>query len=118
MAEGLINALYNGKYKAFSAGTEPTFVNPYTVKVMGEIGIDISHHRSKNIKEFHNQEFDIVITVCDNARKICPVFPGAKKMIHNSFKDPAQSNGSEEHMLNIFRTVRDQIEGYLSELFV
>ncbi len=118
MAEGLVNALYNDKYKTFSAGIEPIFVNPYAVKVMGEIGIDISHYRSKNLKEFYNQGFDIVITVCDNARKICPTFPGAKKMIHNSFKDPAKSNGSEEYILNIFRTVRDQINDWLSEILL
>ncbi len=118
MAEGLINTLYNDKYIAFSAGTKPSFVNPYVVKVMGEIGIDISHHRSKNIEEFYNQEFDFVITVCDNARKICPIFPGAKKMIHNSFQDPAQSIGSEEHILNIFRKVRDQIKHWLSKLLI
>ena len=96
MAEGMINSLYNDKFEAYSAGTEVAFVKPMAIEVMKEIGIDISNHRSKHIREFYGIEFDLVVTVCDNAQKICPVFPGAKKMIHKSFPDPSGVSGTEE----------------------
>ena len=115
MAEGLLNKLYGNKFEAYSAGTEPSKVNPYAITVMKEIDIDISHHRSKHMKEFYGQDFDIVVTVCDNAKKVCPIFPGAKKMIHHAFTDPATAKGSEEEILTIFRTVRDQISQWIKD---
>ena len=94
MAEGLLNALYGNKYKAYSAGTKPSFVNPYAIEVMAEMGIDISKHRSKSIDEFQGITFDYVITVCDNAKATCPFSPGAGEYLHKSFDDPSDFNGN------------------------
>ncbi|MEO0091106.1 MAG: arsenate reductase ArsC [candidate division WOR-3 bacterium] len=117
MAEGLLNHLYGDKYEAYSAGTQPTQVNPYAIKVMQEIGIDISQHRSKSVQEFLNQEFDYVITVCDSANEPCPFFPGGKIRVHQSFPDPTSFIGSEEEILNVFRQVRDKIKQWIQETF-
>ncbi|MEO0084686.1 MAG: arsenate reductase ArsC [candidate division WOR-3 bacterium] len=119
MAEGLLNHLYGDKYQAYSAGTQPTQVNPYAIKVMQEIGIDISQHRSKSVQEFLNEKFDYVITVCDRANETCPFFPNGKKRIHQSFPDPTSFIGisSEEESLNVFRQVRDKIKQWIQETF-
>jgi len=115
IAEGLVNSLFHNKFEAYSAGIEIAEVRPEAVQVMKEIGIDISQHYSKLIKTFYGTQFDLVVTVCDNARMLCPVFPGAKNMIHKSFNDPSSVTGSEEEKLNVFRTVRDQIKTWLEE---
>lgn len=115
MAEGLVNFFYNDKFEAFSGGTKPSKVNPYAIKVMGEIDINISNQRSKHFSEFYGTEIDIAITVCVNAQKVCSVFPGAKKNIHNTFTDPAEAKGTEEEILIIFRNVRDQIHNWIKE---
>ena len=117
MAEGLVNYFFNKEFEAFSAGTNPSKVNPYAIKVMKEIGINISNHRSKHVSEFYGTEFDLVVTVCDNAKKVCPFFPGAKKLVHNSFKDPVEVVGSDESILATFRGVRDDIFKWLSDYF-
>ncbi len=117
MAEGILNHLYGDIYKAYSAGTDPSGVNPLTVKVMYEIGIDISHHRSKDIEEFKNMEFDYIITVCDSSREKCPYFPGGKKYIHKGFKDPSDSGLNEEEKIEAFRKVRDEIKEWIEETF-
>jgi arsenate reductase len=83
---------------------------------MKEIGIDISRHRSKNVDEFRDDTFDCVLTVCDNAKESCPLFPGHANRLHHSFEDPAAVEGSEEQRLSAFRLVRDQIRQYLREL--
>ncbi|MDY6960087.1 MAG: arsenate reductase ArsC [Halobacteriota archaeon] len=114
MAEGLVNHLLKGKYHAYSAGTEPTGVNSYATKVMEEIGIDISSHRSKSIDEFRETKFDYVITVCDNAKEVCPFFPGGKQ-IHKSFVDPSTSQGTDEEILSSFRKVRDEIKEWIMD---
>ncbi|RKY02042.1 MAG: arsenate reductase ArsC, partial [Spirochaetes bacterium] len=88
MAEGLVNYYYSEYFQAKSAGTIPTMVNPYALAVMKELGIDISHQRSKPIEEFRNKTFDIVVTVCDSARETCPFFPG-KIVLHRGFEDPS-----------------------------
>lgn len=118
IAEGLVNSLYNEKYKAFSAGIEPTRINPFAIKVMAEIGIDISNQGSKSLEEFINQDFDWVITVCDNANENCPFFPGGKKRIHKGFKDPTAVTGNDIEKLTAFRTVRDKILGWIKENIV
>jgi len=102
------------EFRAFSAGVEKTRVNPHAIAVMKEIGIDISNHTSKHIDEFSGQEFDIIVTVCDNARESCPFFPG-KKVIHKSFEDP--SNAPPEEMLEAFRKVRNKIKDWLDQDF-
>ena len=118
IAEGLINSLYGEKYKAYSAGTEPSWVNPYAIKVMNEIGIDISKQNSKGLDKFINQDFDFVITVCDNANENCPFFPGGKERMHKSFKDPAAVTGNDMTKLTAFREARDEIMTWLNEQFV
>ena len=93
MAEGLLNMLYKNQYQAHSAGTEPSQVNPYAIKAMAEIGIDISTHHSKSIEEYQGMQFDIVVTVCDDAKESCPFFPG-NRIIHHNFEDPSACGGS------------------------
>ena len=115
MAEGLVNALYNEQFEAFSAGTEVAEVRPQAIQVMKEMGIDISHHYSKNMREFYGTNFDLVATVCDNAKKVCPVFPGAKNMIHKAFPDPSSASGTDEEKLLVFREVRDLIHNWIEE---
>jgi arsenate reductase len=115
MAEGLLNSLYSDRYEAYSAGTEPTSVNPYAIKVMAELGIDISLHQSKSIDEFKNKQFDYIITVCDYAKETCPYFPGSGKKLHQSFDDPSQFRGTEEDILAGFRRVRDEIKYWIEK---
>jgi len=117
MAEGLLNSLYENKYEAYSAGTEPTIVNPYAVQVMSEIGIDISKYQSKSINEFIEQKFDYVITVCDHAKESCPFFPGGLKHLHQSFEDPVSFKGNEADTLSTFRRIRDEIKAWISKEF-
>lgn len=109
MAEGLLRHLAPDRFDVASAGVSPTQVRPEAISAMREIGIDISGHYSKSVDEFAGQEFDYVITVCDNANEQCPVFPGNTKRIHWSFDDPAKAGGEEEARLAIFRRVRDEI---------
>lgn len=115
IGEGLVNKLYGDKFKAYSAGTEVAEIRSQAIEVMSEIGIDISHHYSKHIREFYNKGIDLAITVCDNAQKICPVFPGAKKNIHFSFPDPSEAVGTDQEKLEVFRNVRDQIKEWIEE---
>jgi len=113
MAEGLLRQLAGDKFEVASAGVSPSRVRPEAIKVMAELGIDISEHHSKSVEEFKGQEFDYVITVCDNANEQCPVFPGNTKRIHWSFEDPAAVEGDGVKRLAIFRRVRDEIRGRL-----
>ena len=115
MAEGFLRHLGGDRFEVFSAGIKPTEVNPLAIKVMAEVGIDISSHRSKSAMEFIRQQFDYVITVCDNAKQTCPVFPGKYKKIHWDLEDPAEASGSEEDRLVVFRKIRDQIQNNISE---
>jgi arsenate reductase (thioredoxin) len=110
MAEGLLRNLGGERFEVMSAGTVASFVRPQAIAAMAEIGIDISEHRSKSVEEFATQEFDYVITVCDDANENCPVFPRETKRIHWSFDDPAESGD-----INVFRTVRDEIRAKLEE---
>lgn len=113
MAEGLLRHDGAGRFLVESAGTRPGLVRPEAVEAMLEIGIDISGHRSKSVDEFVGQDFDHVITVCDNAREVCPVFPSRTRMIHHSFEDPAAVEGTWDDRLAAFRRVRDEIRIYL-----
>jgi arsenate reductase len=118
MAEGLLRHDGGDLFEVFSAGTHPGQVRPEAIEALREVGIDISSHRSKSVDEFTNEEFDYVITVCDNAREHCPVLPGAARRIHWSFDDPAAAPGDEAARLAEFRRVRDQIrerlKGFIS----
>ena len=114
MAEGLLRHEGGGKFEVLSAGVKPGSVRPEAIKVMAEIGIDISGHCSKSVDEFAGQQFDYVITVCDNSKETCPVFPGKAERIHQNFEDPPPSSvGSDEERLAIFRRVRDEIRNWL-----
>jgi len=116
MAEGLLRHMAGDNYEVASAGVAPSHLRPEAIKVMGELGIDISGHRSKSVDEFLGQEFDYVITVCDNANEQCPVFPGQTRRIHWSFEDPAAAPGDEPTRLAVFRRVRDEIKQRMQEL--
>jgi arsenate reductase (thioredoxin) len=113
MAEGLLRNDAGDRFEVFSAGTKPSHVRPEAIAVMGELGIDISSHRSKRVDEFMGQQFDYVLTVCDNAKESCPMFPGKTITIHKNFEDPAALQGSEEERLALFRNVRDKMRNYL-----
>ncbi len=115
MAEGLLRHMAGDSVSVFSAGVEPGFVRPQAVAAMRERGIDITRQWSKSVDEFAGQEFDYVITVCDNARDRCPVYPGETERLHWSFDDPAKAEGDEEAVLAVFRRVRDEIESRLRE---
>ncbi|MDQ2715491.1 MAG: arsenate reductase ArsC [Chloroflexota bacterium] len=110
MAEGLLRSLAAGRIEVFSAGTAPSSVNPLAIQVMRERDIDISHQRSKHLREFQSQPFDVVITVCDQAAEQCPIFSGRAERIHWSFPDPAAVHGPEEERLVAFRAVREALE--------
>jgi arsenate reductase len=115
MAEGLLRHDGGPEFEVFSAGTHPSHVRPEAIAVMQEVGIDISGHRSKSIEEFAGQHFDHVITVCDNAKESCPVFPATTQRIHWSLEDPAAVRGSEEQRLAEFRRIRDQLRTHLHQ---
>ncbi len=114
LAEGILRRRAGDLLDVHSAGSKPAgYVHPRAVEVMREIGIDISGHRSKSVDEFAACDFDYVLTVCDNAKESCPVFPGHSKRLHQGFEDPAAATGSAEETLAVFRQVRDQIRAYL-----
>ncbi len=113
MAEGLLRHMAGDRFEVFSAGTRPAGLNPNAVKAMAEIGIDISRSRSKSVDEFAAQKFDYVLTVCDNAKEQCPIFPGNGNRVHRSFEDPAAAPPDQQ--LAVFRKVRDQIAEWLRE---
>ena len=127
MAEGLLRAMYGEEYEAYSAGVVATSVDPSAVKVMKEIGIDISGQHSKTSSEFGDTIFDLAVTVCDRARQACPIcstrlelpssLPKARDLVHKSFEDPAGAVGSEEEQLLAFRRVRDEIKDWIAQVF-
>lgn len=109
MAEGLVNHYLGDRFRAFSAGTEATRVNPLAARVLAELGIDISCHYSKTIDEFAGQQFDHVITLCGSANEQCPLFFGGVERVHMGFDDPSRLEGSDDEVLPEFRRVRDEI---------
>ncbi len=115
MAEGILKHL-DSKLEVHSAGTRAEHkVNPYAVKVMAEVDIDISEQQPKSVDLFVEQAFDFVITVCDGAKEICPIFTGeVKHRIHQGFEDPANASGTEEETLKVYRKVRDEIINYFT----
>jgi arsenate reductase len=119
MAEGFIRS-FNKEIEVYSGGTNPALaVNPHAVKVMKEVGIDISHHLPTHVDEYINDEFDYVITVCDHANETCPVFIGpVKNRLHFGFPDPADATGTDEEILSVYRKVRDDILKTLVGLLV
>jgi len=134
MAEGMLKHLYGEKYEAFSAGSNPTQVNPLAIKVMAEIGIDISRQTSKSIEEFRNTEIDLVVSVCRSSAKLMcslcssPIvmgrpeiinttIPGAKHYLHHGFNDPSEVDGSDEEKTMAFRRIRDDIKQWIIDNF-
>ncbi len=115
MAEGLLRHDSGARFEVSSAGTKPSHVRPEALAVMREIGIDLGGHSSKHVSEFDGQPFDCVITVCDNAKESCPLFPASVKRIHWSFEDPAAVEGTESERLAAFRRIRDQIRAKFQE---
>ncbi len=109
MAEAIVNARYSKEWRAFSAGTRPAgFVHPMAIQVLHEI--DIEHRgESKSVEQFRDKEFDLVITVCDDANEECPVWLGKGKRVHEGFRDPAKADGTDEERLAAFRQVRDEM---------
>ncbi|MBC7124273.1 MAG: arsenate reductase ArsC [Bacteroidales bacterium] len=116
MAEGFLKS-FDSNLTVESAGTEPaTQVNPNAVKVMAELGIDISQNKPKLVDQFINQEWDYVITVCDNAKETCPAFLGkVKHRLHIGFEDPAEATGTPDEVMAVFRKVRDEIKEKFKE---
>lgn len=134
MAEGLLKSLYGEKYEVYSAGSNPTQVNSLAVKVMAEIGVDISQHFSKSIEEFQNKDVDLVVSVCQNsATQTCSLcfspivmgkpeivtksLPGAKHYLHRGFTDPSEVKGSDEEKTRAFRRIRDEIKEWITNKF-
>ena len=116
MAEGFLRFYGNHRFDVFSAGSNPTALNPSSVKVMKEKEIDISGQYSKLLDQFLKDKFDYIITVCDNAKEVCPFFPGETKRMHWSFQDPAEAEGTEKEKLVVFRRIRDEIEKKIREI--
>ncbi len=116
MAEAIVNARLENEWQAFSAGTKPTgYVHPKALTALAEIGIQHTG-RSKRADEFQDMDFDLVVTVCDSAAEECPLWLGKGKRVHHSFPDPAKAEGTEEEVMNVFRTVRDEIEKVVIQL--
>lgn len=115
MAEGFLRHDAGDRFEVFSAGLNPSYVRPKVIQVMAELGIDISHHRSKSVDEFENQEMDYVITVCDHANQHCPQFAAKVKRLHWSVEDPVAPAGDEAAQLAVFRRVRNDIRRRLRE---
>ena len=115
MAEGILRHIAGDSFEVESAGVAPSHVRPEAIDAMREMGIDISSHRSKSVDEFVDQQFDYIITVCDNAKESCPVFSGNAERIHWSFDDPAAIEGSDDARLAAFRRVRDEIRERLEK---
>src|SRR5579859_2176836 len=109
MAEGYLRRVAGDQFEAMSAGIEPKGLDPLAVEVMREIGIDISHQKSKDVVTLLGQHIPYVITVCDNARERCPIFPRTYKFLHWSFDDPAAAEGTHAQKLAVFRRVRDEL---------
>jgi arsenate reductase len=116
MAEGILKSLYGDRFDVLSAGSEPTTVNPLAVRAMSEVGIDISHSRSKHINEFAGKEFDLVVSLCSGGAETCPFVPGAKRYIHHGFSDPAASSDRTKASA-LFRNVRDELIEWISKEF-
>ena len=118
MAEAFLNNIYGDRYSAFSAGSDPTNIDPMVIDVMKEIGIDVSGHQSKGLDDFYRYRFDYVATVCDQAQESCPYFPEGHVRIHKSFSDPSKFRGSSEDKIKECRHIRDEIKKWIEQEFI
>ena len=116
MAEGWVRALKSEEIEPYSAGVEVKPVDPLAVKAMAEVGIDISAQEPKDLGVYDDEEFDLVITVCDGAKQSCPMFLGARENVHWSLEDPAEAEGTEEERMVVFRGIRDEIRRRVEHL--
>ena len=116
MAHGWLQEIGRDRVAVSSAGTDPKGVHPLAIRVMAEVGIDISGHSSDHVDRYLEDDFDLVLTVCDSARADCPVFPGARRTVHRSFEDPDYPDMTEAQLTDVFRRIRDEIEGYSRDL--
>jgi arsenate reductase (thioredoxin) len=117
MAEALLENTYGDHYQVYSAGSDPQKINPLTIEVLKEIGIEMSGKRSKNLNEFHEYEFDYVVSLCGDKDEVCPVFINGKKHIHHGFIDPRSFTGNKNTKLELFRVVRDEIKEWIEAEF-
>ncbi len=117
MMHGFLNSMGEGKLNVYSAGVETHGLNPFAVGIMTEEGILIHEHTSNHVDEYADVTFDYVITVCDHAKEVCPVFPNAKKVVHHSFSDPSHGTGTAKEIVQAFRTTRGEIKEF-AENFV
>lgn len=117
IAEGLLKHIHGDKYDVYSAGIDPKRINPLTIEVMAEIGINISNYSSQHLKEFQGQEFGYVVTLCGNDDESCPVFLGGEKYIHQGFKDPATYIDANMEKIDGFRIIRDEIKEWIEKEF-
>jgi len=116
MAEGYLRLFYGDNAKVYSAGIETHGVNPRAIDIMAEDGIDISKHTSNHVDEYSDVSFDLILTVCDNAQERCPYFPSQATRLHYNFPDPAKAQGSDDEVMESFRTTRDLIKEYCRQL--
>ncbi len=115
IADGYLRHFAGSNAEVYSAGVETHGVNPRAIAIMKEDGIDISNHTSNNVNEYTQIPFDYVITVCDNAKERCPYFPTKAQLFHHNFPDPAKATGTEEEIMQAFRSVREEIKAYCKE---
>lgn len=122
MAHGWLQHVGGPQVEVFSAGTVPKGLHPLSVEVMAEVGIDISEHSSDHVSSYLGGDFDVVITVCDDAKESCPIFPGARNLVHRAFEDPDYPGLEQDELREVFRRVRDEIgvwsDGFLAGLSV
>jgi len=116
MAHGWLRQLGSDSVVVSSAGIEPKGVHPIAIRVMNEVGVDISNHTSDHVDRYLEDDFELVLTVCDSAKESCPAFPGAARTIHRAFEDPDYPEMSEEELTAAFRSIRDEIECYARAL--
>jgi len=116
MAEAWLREHGGQGFEVRSAGTEPKGVHPLAVESMAQVGIDLARHRSEHVSVYQDQEFDLVVTVCDNAKEACPVFPGARRVLHKAFEDPDRPERSRAEQLGLFCRIRDEIGAWAKEL--
>ena len=117
MAEALLNNSYGDRYSAFSAGSDPTQIDPLVITVMKEVGIDVSNSKSKGFNVFQDCHFDYVVTVCDQAKESCPYFPGGNLHLHKGFSDPSKFQGWQEDVIKEYRRTRDEIKNWIEKEF-
>lgn len=115
LLHGYLQQLVGERATVYSAGVETHGLNPRAVRVLAEDGVDIAHHTSNHVNEYAHLPFDYVLTVCDHADEVCPIFPSSAQRLHHNFPDPARASGSEQEILAHFRAVRDQVKTYVQQ---